>query len=165
MNEPTLPETKTDPKESISQPTQPANNAPIRDMAPKINTSAGQMDMTQYLVLYRQAKAIFERNVVETAFDVVRKEIDVGTQMTDKDSKEPLFMSDGITPRLFADRFYIFVMANNKELKIKSNRELYDSVTIGERYLFKGFSDWVNVFGKTEWMTVYTSAVPLVPIS
>lgn len=137
------------------------NNVDIKDMSPKFDTPLGQLDMATLMAMYKKVDSIVNRKVLEDSFDVVKKYIVAGTQMTDRETKEPLFNPVDGSPRMFADKYYIVVSAQGEDMKISCDKTMYDSVEEDQRYLFKGKTGWVTEYGKREWKPVYTSAVPI----
>lgn len=136
------------------------NNTEIKDMSPKFDTPIGQLDMATLMAMYKRVDSIVNRKILEDSFDVVKKYVVAGNQMADRETKEPLFNLDG-SPRMFADRYYIVVLAQGEDMKIQCEKDMYDSVEADQRYLFKGKTCWVTEYGKREWKPVYTSAVPI----
>ena len=136
------------------------NNVDIKDMSPKFDTPLGQFDMATMIAMHQKVDSIINRKVLEETFVVVKKYIVEGNQMSDRKTKEPLFNGDG-SPRMFADKYFIVVLAQGEDMKIPCDKTMYDFVEIDQRYLFKGKTAWVTEYGNREWKPVYTSAVPI----
>lgn len=63
--------------------------------------------------------------------------------------------------RIFwADRYSLTVKLTMTNL-FQCDKVLFDSVEEGRRYDFKGRNRWVMNFGRREWVTVYTVALPV----
>ncbi len=137
-----------------------ANNVDIIDISPKINTPFGEISIDDYVAFFEQAKNIFEKHSAIDVLLVVKKEVIAGSQQVDKKTNIPKVDSEG-NPIFWADRYSLTVKADDDELRFQCDKVLFDSVEEGRRYDFKGRNRWVMNFGRREWVTVYTVALPV----
>lgn len=138
---------------------QAANNVPIVDMSPKVNTSLGELSFDEFMKLYHKFESESNQNVAFVTANVIKKDIIQGKEILDKESKQPLIGGDGMVRR-YPDRFMITISGDGYTYEFSASEQFYNSVSLNVKYLFEGINGDVNVFGSVSFAPIFDKASP-----